>query len=1050
MDDSEKVASSSRTGSGENGSDPTRPNQSETTHAAPVAARTPEIKPSKIKQLWQQSGLDVFTVLMMVKGSLPPTIAIAIYQAPAVAAHYSTLGYLMAIFSVLGMAIMPRGKFIQTMSLNVLAICVGAAMNLLALWTAMQARAHTKRPGESPTAYSSSASAVCALWLFFQIYIINYARIKRPAFQLTIIIYSIFTIVSMSYGPTFPNMTASLSFMERLLETTLSGLALSTGVHFFFVPLSSRTVVFKQMTGYLGCINEMLVVQTKYMQSLESLDPIELHAKHVEEQAQHAKKSKKPMKPRGPLDTPASDALHGTLMKLLELHSKLGGDIESAKREFAIGKLESKDIKELWKRLRFVFIPVLGLSSTIDILRRQAQRAHWDSTDLPQGETDSNRRQVESVHRVMRALHEPFASVTENIASGIQHAQITLELVKRPKAKTEDVEGKAAQSAPGSPAFAEAFRQKLESFRKSRHLTLERWCHENGHQLPAGFFDQPTEDAVKEEENVPEDQRRQLFFMLYIEYLLYRAGQATLNLVLFADQTQQDGKLAKSRLILPGGKTMRKWVVAVFTHADSSKGDHLLEDVEDGARDSVYMGQDFERRKDPEHLPPQNAMERFGNHVRGIPAFFRDPASAFGFRVACATMSVAIINYLHASQTFFQRNRLLWSMIMIAISMSRLSGQSTYNFILRVGGTAVAMVGSYIIWYIVDGKTAGAIVFLWLWMTCAFYLVLKVPKLIIVGILSIVTSVLIIGYELQTKAIGIAASESNGQPFYPTYLLAPYRLATVAAGLLVAWVWTIFPYPVSENSELRKDLGASLYLLANFATLAREMIKSRLKDGTGDETVKGTHGYRLEKSRNEVFTKSLMLLNEMRMNSAFSKFNFSIGGKFPHEEYQAIIECVQRILNYHSLMIYASQSLTSADTPESERSAWSQDFRRLLASVSTTANQVTSTLSLLSSSLSNGQPLPPYLELPQPFAFVQRLQKIDKGILSVKHIAEPEYSVFAVVQICGVCITGDIEILAGHVRNLVGEMDFSFQALNPSENSLDDQRADMVAKGKDV
>lgn len=34
-------------------------------------------------------------------------------------------------------------------------------------------------------------------------------------------------------------------------------------------------------------------------------------------------------------------------------------------------------------------------------------------------------------------------------------------------------------------------------------------------------------------------------------------------------------------------------------------------------------------------------------------------------------------------------------------------------------------------------------------------------------------------------------SESNGQPAYPTYELAPYRLATVAAGLFVAFIWTI-------------------------------------------------------------------------------------------------------------------------------------------------------------------------------------------------------------------------------------------------------------------
>lgn len=34
--------------------------------------------------------------------------------------------------------------------------------------------------------------------------------------------------------------------------------------------------------------------------------------------------------------------------------------------------------------------------------------------------------------------------------------------------------------------------------------------------------------------------------------------------------------------------------------------------------------------------------------------------------------------------------------------------------------------------YIVDGKTAGVIVFLWLWIFMAFYVVLKKPKMAIV------------------------------------------------------------------------------------------------------------------------------------------------------------------------------------------------------------------------------------------------------------------------------------------------------------------------------
>ena len=106
------------------------------------------------------------------------------------------------------------------------------------------------------------------------------------------------------------------------------------------------------------------------------------------------------------------------------------------------------------------------------------------------------------------------------------------------------------------------------------------------------------------------------------------------------------------------------------------------------------------------------------------------------------------------------------------------------------------MIGAYIIWYIVDGKTPGVLVFLWLWVFAAFYFVIKFPRLVIVAIISLVTAVVIIGYELQVKKIGVAASTKNGQPAYPTYVLAPYRLATVVGGLLVAFIWTIFPYPV--------------------------------------------------------------------------------------------------------------------------------------------------------------------------------------------------------------------------------------------------------------
>jgi len=240
----------SHAGSSPDDSSKATENSTENRQAAP--SETPGKKqPSKIKQIWTKIGLDVGTCSMMFKGSVAPTIALAMYQSPAVAAHYTTLGYLIAIMTILGFPIMPRGKFIQTMMLNILGVCLGAAVNLLALYTATRARINTTPPGGPPTGYNSSASAVCAIWFMFQIYCVNYLRASRPQFQFPAIIYSIFAIVSMSYGPTFPTMTYCISFMQRLIEAFLTGFGLSTAVHFFIFPLSSRMVVFKEMTGYL-------------------------------------------------------------------------------------------------------------------------------------------------------------------------------------------------------------------------------------------------------------------------------------------------------------------------------------------------------------------------------------------------------------------------------------------------------------------------------------------------------------------------------------------------------------------------------------------------------------------------------------------------------------------------------------------------------------------------------------------------------------------------------------------------------------------------------
>ena len=111
--------------------------------------------------------------------------------------------------------------------------------------------------------------------------------------------------------------------------------------------------------------------------------------------------------------------------------------------------------------------------------------------------------------------------------------------------------------------------------------------------------------------------------------------------------------------------------------------------------------------------------------------------------------------------------------------MTMTSGQSMFGFFGRTAGTFLAMVFSIVIWYIVDLKTAGAIVILWFFIFMEMYCFLKFPKFISIWLITIVTQVLIIGtfvsacgnsnrlyltplgYELQVRKLGLKAASAR-------------------------------------------------------------------------------------------------------------------------------------------------------------------------------------------------------------------------------------------------------------------------------------------------
>lgn len=100
-------------------------------------------------------------------------------------------------------------------------------------------------------------------------------------------------------------------------------------------------------------------------------------------------------------------------------------------------------------------------------------------------------------------------------------------------------------------------------------------------------------------------------------------------------------------------------------------------------------------------------------------------------------------------------------------------------------------------------------------------------------------------------------------------------------------IWTIFPFPLSESTALRKDLAASMKILSAFYENVHETVQARINGSAGNEDRKGTHAYNLDKARHILFNRLVLLLNNLKTNAEFSKFQLRVGGKFPREEYEA-------------------------------------------------------------------------------------------------------------------------------------------------------------------
>jgi len=249
---------------------------------------------------------------------------------------------------------------------------------------------------------------------------------------------------------------------------------------------------------------------------------------------------------------------------------------------------------------------------------------------------------------------------------------------------------------------------------------------------------------------------------------------------------------------------------------------------------------------------------------------------------------------------------------------------------------------------------------------------------------------------LQVDQLGIAVeTSSSGQPYYPIYLFGPYKLLTVIVGCTIAFIWTIFPYPITSRSQVRKLLGQGLFTLANFYSCMHTTIEVWI-----NESQTGIHSspHLLAETRKKLFSDEMTLITAMRSLSQLTVYEPPVGGKFPKSTYDTIISDIQSVLISMALMakIPESPGVTFSEQQEQE---WLQRLAAVIESTDFNSHIVTSLLCHLSAAVSTGTALPPQLSPPYPFPLARKLRTLNNGLLDRENAQDPAFAAFASLEV---------------------------------------------------
>lgn len=218
-------------------------------------------------------------------------------------------------------------------------------------------------------------------------------------------------------------------------------------------------------------------------------------------------------------DWPEAHTLKRATIEAAEGVVEVQTEVRYAKREFAWGKLGTKDYGTMYKMLKGILSPLLGLESIVEVTDRIEKRGGWQAANAscspqiaikPEENTLEEKEKDEWIW-LFEKLHGPVEQLKQAMIEGIDHASCTLEITKRPKSPPRaDIEAKGYGSSLDGNECAAHLEKSIRDFIQQREAPLREWCTSKG-------MDEPSDKSSSRQTNYPLHQRHQAQLYLVLD-----------------------------------------------------------------------------------------------------------------------------------------------------------------------------------------------------------------------------------------------------------------------------------------------------------------------------------------------------------------------------------------------------------------------------------------------------------------------------------------------------------------------------------------------------